>query len=148
MKLSTLLSSSLKSAAVIAMTLTLSTISFAHTALVESTPADGATINTPPASTSLVFTEEVKLVKFQVMGTGHEMSTEFKPSTAASDTFTVVTPGMHPGPFTINWSVIGSDGHAVNGSIAFVVDPSAGESSAAASESESHSHGDAAAHSH
>ena len=96
---------------------------FAHTALVEATPGDGSIVATPPASINLVFTESVQLVKFEVMGTGHEMPTEFKPNTEARDSISVVTPGMHAGNFTVNWAVIGADGHTVTNSYAFVVDP-------------------------
>jgi hypothetical protein len=31
---------------------------------------------------------------------------------------------MHPGAFTVNWAVIGEDGHTVADSYSFTVDPS------------------------
>ncbi|MCH2578270.1 MAG: copper resistance protein CopC, partial [Pseudomonadales bacterium] len=34
---------------------------------------------------------------------------------------------MHPGQFTVNWAVIGADGHTVANSFSFVVDPAAEE---------------------
>jgi methionine-rich copper-binding protein CopC len=113
--------------AVISASVTFQAAVFAHTALVEATPGDGSTVIAPPASINLVFTESVQLVKFEVMGTGHEMPTEFKPNTEARESISVVTPGMHAGNFTVNWAVIGADGHTVTNSYAFVVDPTMAE---------------------
>ena len=39
--------------------------------------------------------------------------------------FRLETPGMHPGAFTVNWAVIGADGHTVTNSYSFTVDPNA-----------------------
>lgn len=99
----------------------------AHTDLVESSPGDGITIRTGPEHIDLVFTADVKLIKFEVMGVGHEMPTEFTPSSEAMASYRVITPGMHPGAFTVNWAVIGADGHTVANSFSFVVDPDAPE---------------------
>ena len=97
----------------------------AHTALKESTPGDGATISTIPSNLDLVFNAEVQLVKLELMGVGHEMTTNFKPAGEAASIYKVETPGMHPGEFTVNWAAIGSDGHTVTNSFSFVVDPAA-----------------------
>ena len=99
----------------------------AHTALQESTPGDSATIKTPPAHLDLVFNGPVRLIKLELMGVGHEMPTKFEPKTDAMATYRIETPGMHPGQFTVNWAVIGADGHIVTNSFSFVVDPTAEE---------------------
>ena len=100
---------------------------FAHTALKESTPADGATIKEAPAHISLVFNRPVKLIKLKLMGVGHEMATGFESTGEAQALFTIETPGMHPGAFTVNWAVIGEDGHTVTGSYTFTVDADTAE---------------------
>jgi|TARA_B100002003_G_C14155189_1_gene556007 methionine-rich copper-binding protein CopC len=117
------MSALLRLIAIIGASTAIQATAFAHTALSESTPGDGAMVKEPPANINLVFTEPVQLVKFEVMGTGHEMPTEFKLSTEAHASFTIVTPGMHAGNFTVNWAAIGADGHTVTNSYAFVVDP-------------------------
>lgn len=116
----------------------------AHTGLKESTPAEGATVNTPPAHLNLVFTTPVRLIKLELMGVGHEMPTKFEPGSEAMAAYSIETPGMHPGEFTVNWAVIGDDGHTVTNSYSFVVDPDATEHHAGAHGEEGHAHGAAA----
>ena len=97
----------------------------AHTVLTESSPGDGATIKESPTHVNLVFNGPVKLIKFELMGTGHEMPTKFESRLEAKVSFMIETPGMHPGNFTVNWAVIGADGHTVTNSYSFLVDPDA-----------------------
>jgi len=101
-----------------------SATAFAHTALKEATPANGAIIKEGPAHINLTFNGPVKLVKLELMGVGHEMPTNFESNSEAQAAFMIETPGMHPGAFTVNWAVIGADGHTVADSYSFTVDPS------------------------
>ena len=105
-------------------------LAFAHTALKQATPAADAVVAVAPAKIELVFTESVKLVKLQIMASDHEMPSNFAPNATAQAAFAFETPGMHPGTFTVNWSVIGADGHPVNNSYKFTVDPTAASSAA------------------
>jgi methionine-rich copper-binding protein CopC len=111
---------------------------FAHTGLKESSPGDGATVKTPPAHLNLVFTAPVRLIKLELMGVGHEMPTKFEPGSEAMAAYSIETSGMHPGEFTVNWAVIGDDGHTVTNSYSFVVDPDAPEHHAGAHAEEHH----------
>ena len=105
-------------------TLVISATAFAHTALTEATPGDGAMVKQGPAHINLTFNGPVKLVKLELMGVGHEMPTNFESNSEAKNAFMIETPGMHPGVFTVNWAVIGEDGHTVADSYSFTVDPS------------------------
>jgi methionine-rich copper-binding protein CopC len=105
-------------------TLVISATAFGHTALTEATPDDGAVIKQGPAHINLTFNGPVKLVKLELMGVGHEMPTNFESNSEAKNAFMIETPGMHPGAFTVNWAVIGEDGHTVADSYSFTVDPS------------------------
>ena len=105
-------------------TLMISATAFAHTALTEAMPGDGAMIKQGPAHINLTFNGPVKLVKLELMGVGHEMPTNFESNSEAKNAFMIETPGMHPGAFTVNWAVIGEDGHTVADSYSFTVDPS------------------------
>ncbi len=107
------------------LTLLFSVPGFAHTALKESTPGNGAIVREAPAHINLVFSEPVSLVKLELMGVGHEMPTNFESNSEAKAAFMIETPGMHPGEFTVNWAVIGADGHTVSNSYSFTVDPNA-----------------------
>ena len=119
-------------------TLMISATAFAHTALTEATPGDGAMIKQVPAHINLRFNGPVKLVKLELMGVGHEMPTNFESNSEARDAFTIETPGMHPGAFTVNWAVIGEDGHTVTDSYSFTVDPSITEEQTGESAGKSH----------
>ena len=105
-------------------TLVISATAFAHTALTEAMPGDGAMVKQGPARINLTFNGPVKLVKLELMGVGHEMPTNFESNSEAKNAFIIETPGMHPGMFTVNWAVIGEDGHTVADSYSFTVDPS------------------------
>lgn len=105
-------------------TLVIPATAFAHTALTEAMPGDGAMVKQGPAHINLTFNGPVKLVKLELMGVGHEMPTNFESNSEAKNAFIIETPGMHPGVFTVNWAVIGEDGHTVADSYSFTVDPS------------------------
>lgn len=107
------------------MSLVLPVLVQAHTALKESTPGDGVTLSTIPSNLDLVFNADVRLIKLELMGVGHEMATNFEPSSEVASIYKIQTPGMHPGEFTVNWAAIGADGHTVTNSFSFVVDPTA-----------------------
>ena len=119
-------------------TLMISATAFAHTALTEAMPGDGAMIKQGPAHINLTFNGPVKLVKLELMGVGHEMPTNFESNTEAKNAFMIETPGMHPGAFTVNWAVIGADGHTVADSYSFTVDPSVTEEHTGESAGNSH----------
>jgi methionine-rich copper-binding protein CopC len=119
-------------------TLMISATAFAHTALTEATPGDGAMIKQGPAHINLTFNGPVKLVKLELMGVGHEMPTNFESNSEAQNAFMIETPGMHPGAFTVNWAVIGEDGHTVADSYSFTVDPSITEEQTGESSGNSH----------
>jgi copper resistance protein C len=119
-------------------TLMISATAFAHTVLTEATPGDGAMIKQGPAHINLTFNGPVKLVKLELMGVGHEMPTNFESNGEAKNAYMIETPGMHPGAFTVNWAVIGEDGHTVADSYSFTVDPSITEEHSGESAGNSH----------
>ncbi|MCY4263689.1 MAG: copper resistance protein CopC [Gammaproteobacteria bacterium] len=96
-------------------------ISSAHNALKESTPADESTVETPPAEISLVFNGPVRLVKVELLVSGEQISTEFRPSAEPQDQFVIATPDLQAGNYTVNWAAIGEDGHTVSNSFGFMV---------------------------
>jgi len=95
----------------------------AHTGLIETTPENGAIIKSAPTEINLTFSADVRLIKLELMGAGHEMPTSFEPNANAQASYTFGTPGMHPGKFTVNWAAIGADGHTLTDSFEFEVDP-------------------------
>ena len=112
----------------------------AHTALIETAPANGAVLREAPGHIKLTFNGPVRLVKLELMGVGHEMTTNFTASGEAKAAFMVETPGMHVGEFTVNWAVLGADGHTVADSYSFKVDPNASNEQIPAPASSAHAH--------
>ncbi len=103
------------------------TILLAHASLTEAKPNNGAVLNQPPASMDLSFTEEVQLLKFSISNDGVDISTDFAPSATEQKTFVLALPPLGEGAYTVNWTLVGVDGHRIEGSLEFSVDVTAVE---------------------
>ena len=110
----------------------------AHTALVSSSPAAGATVEAP-ASVSLTFNEALldigaQIVVLDAEGGDHATGDVFfpEPSTVRVD----VAP-LGPGSYTAQWRVVSADGHPIEGSLPFTVATVAPVATVAASPSPS-----------
>jgi copper resistance protein C len=111
----------------------------AHTGLETASPADGAVIKTAPTALELTFSGDVQLLKLDVATVaGAAQETGFEASATAAKTFSVPLPALAPAAYTVSWTVLGADGHRVEGSFGFTVDPAATESAGAASEHHGH----------
>jgi copper resistance protein C len=95
----------------------------AHTGLKESTPADESVVSVAPAKIDLVFTGPVRLIKLDLMKAEQEIATGFEASTESKAAYSIATPGLQSGVYTVNWAVIGADGHTVANSYSFEVKP-------------------------
>jgi len=103
-------------------------IAHAHTALKESTPANGVTINAAPGHIDLVFNAPVRLIKLDLKAADHICPTNFQVQSESIASYRFETEDMHEGEFTVEWAAIGADGHTVTNSFGFVVDPTAAPS--------------------
>ena len=111
----------LRSVTLLAVLNLIAGIAGAHTALMESFPADGSTLETPPVDISLIFNGQVRLVKMELLVSGVGVATGFQPPADENDSFTVATPNLGAGSYTVNWAAISEDGHTVDNSFSFVV---------------------------
>ena len=110
----------------------------AHTHLETAAPADGAVLHAPPATIELAFGEDVQLLKLDIANAaGMAQDIGFAPAATAAKTFSVPLPALAPSAYTVNWTVLGADGHRVEGHFGFAVDPAAAESAGTA---EHHAH--------
>ena len=106
-----------------------STLLHAHTELKESQPANGAVLHAAPAALALNFSEDVQLLKVELHGpAGTVVNTGFVPVTALSKTFSIPLQDIVTGEYHVGWTILGKDGHRVEGALAFTVDPEATES--------------------
>jgi len=93
----------------------------AHSVLSSSLPGDKAVV-TAPEKLELTFNEAVRVLRLTLVhGAAHQIEFGFTPSTEPSQTLSYDLPMMMMGAHTVNWTVIGSDGHTVNGSFGFTV---------------------------
>ncbi len=118
-----------------------SSLLYAHTELKQATPADGAVVNHAPATLELAFSEPVQLLKLSVVdGAGVVVATGFKAAADSLKTFTITLPMLPPATYKASWTLVGKDGHRVEGTLGFTVDPNAVESAGKAAAKNSHDH--------
>lgn len=99
----------------------------AHSALKTSAPAANATVAAAD-TLSLGFNGAVRLVRLVVTDANEQaVPVQFAPVASAQEVFTIPLPALAAGAHTVNWSIIGADGHTVNESFSFTIDPAAGE---------------------
>ncbi len=101
----------------------------AHTELKSATPANGAVLNHAPVTLDLAFSEPVQLLKLNIAdGSGAVVATGFKATADSQKVFAIALPAMAPAVYNASWTIVGKDGHRVEGKLGFTVDPNAVES--------------------
>ena len=112
-------------------------LALAHLGLAGSTPAKGAHLAAAPRELRLSFTEavEASVARLRLLGAnGGEVATSGVRSLPDSGQVIIanITGALEAGTYTVEWQVIGKDGHPVRGTIPFVIAPGATGLSAAA----------------
>jgi methionine-rich copper-binding protein CopC len=98
----------------------------AHTELSSIVPADGAVINQPLSALELSFTTDVRLLRLALMHAGqHSVDIGFKPTADTKRQFSVPFTNLQEGPYELQWTIIGADGHTMEGSSDFTLTSSA-----------------------
>lgn len=100
---------------------TLACPAFAHTHLKSAVPAEGSTVASAPTEFVLTFTEAARLTALTVQKEGGPELKIALPPTVAAAQARIPAPKLDSGRYTLNWRVVGSDGHVVNGKVAFTV---------------------------
>ena len=91
----------------------------AHNVLKSSTPADGSTLDRSPSELALDFNGQVRLVKLSLKRSDESIDVGFKPDLTAATSFIVPVPELASGTYSLEFSVIGEDGHTVAGHFNF-----------------------------
>lgn len=98
---------------------------FAHTRLVQSTPAANATLTASPRTITLTFNERVvpRFSTFEVTMPGHGMEVPVTVKVSKDGKRLIGTPRsrLMKGGYTIVWTAAGADGHKMTGEVAFRV---------------------------
>jgi len=98
-------------------------LAFGHSELVGSIPVADSTVSNPE-SVVLRFNQNVRLIKFLVTSeNGDKLETSFKePHQGVWPEYNIPVPNMVIGKFTVDWGVIGQDGHPLTDSFTFKVE--------------------------
>jgi copper transport protein len=111
--------------------LVLPAAAFAHAALLRTSPQASGTVNTPPKSVALTFSEAVepRFAIVSVTDANANRETDGVPQRSPANPDTLVVPlrkDLHQGWYLVYWRVISVDGHPVRGAFTFAVGPNAG----------------------
>jgi methionine-rich copper-binding protein CopC len=97
----------------------------AHSLLIESAPAAGASVQAPPHLT-LRFNNRIEkgLSRLRLVdGAGVAYPLTVATAEADVDRLTAGLPSLPPGPYRVEWQVLSADGHVVGGRFTFTVVP-------------------------
>lgn len=98
----------------------------AHSLLLESSPAAGATLNEGPPRISLRFNNRIekKLSTIRVLDEhGAPRPVTMLISDGAADRLSATVPALTPGAWRVEWQVLSTDGHIVSGNFSFRIAP-------------------------
>ena len=101
-----------------------STVTFAHTHLVKSVPAEGSTVAISPPSFVLTFTEPATLTALSLQKAGEPARKLGPLPRAAAAEISVPAPPLTAGKYMLSWRVLSKDGHVMPGKVRFTVGPS------------------------
>ncbi|MFF2775451.1 copper resistance protein CopC [Streptomyces sp. NPDC058052] len=95
----------------------------AHTDLVSSTPAPGASLGAPPADIRLTFSDRMteRYAKVALTAPDGTPAGQGAPTVAGTSATLTVRSGIGPGRYTVGYRVVSADGHPVAGSFTFTV---------------------------
>lgn len=97
-----------------------------HTALLSSSPSDGATLTEAATTLSLTFSEDVPLrsTTLRLIDPDRSEVELILGESEGSNTEVVAAlpPGLQTGSYLVEWATLGSDGHPVTGTLTFFLD--------------------------
>ena len=96
----------------------------AHTRMLNSTPADGSTLQAAPRQLQLVYSEAARLTALTIQAAGEPAPRKLAPlPQQAAAKFTIDLPPLAAGSYQVKWRALSDDHHVASGSISFVVRP-------------------------
>jgi methionine-rich copper-binding protein CopC len=105
----------------------LTTVAAAHTSIKSTVPVNEAVLRQSPAVIEVAFEHIAQLTSVAVVVAGQApRKLEFEPLGNAFN-FTIANPQLAPGHNEVRWKGLSSDGHVIEGTLVFTVDPSAAD---------------------
>ncbi|MFE5334805.1 copper resistance protein CopC [Isoptericola sp. NPDC056573] len=111
----------LAAAAVPVLGLALAQPASAHDRLLSSDPADGATVDETPAELTLVFSADVLAAGAQVAVTTADGTVPAEVTVDGDEAVAALPDDLPGGDWDVSWRVVSSDGHPIEGELAFTV---------------------------
>ncbi|MEO0383178.1 MAG: copper resistance protein CopC [Pseudomonadota bacterium] len=101
-------------------------LAFAHSPVNTSNPADGTTLADVPEVLTLTLAEPGRFMRVEVTHTTEDGSTTHTedldiPSRATTNVMDFTPTSMGPGTYLVEWRVLGADGHAMDGTVTYIV---------------------------
>jgi methionine-rich copper-binding protein CopC len=93
----------------------------ADTKFTESTPANGSTLNSPPAAFVFNFSKPVRFHDLDIKKDDGKSITIGNLPTAHAATLTVPAPSLSPGQYVLEWQVFTDESTALRGRVRFTV---------------------------
>ena len=114
-------------AALLAALLALGAPAQAHDTLLESDPADGATLETSPEAITLTFSADILEVSplVRITDESGEQLAEITPSVDGPVATATLEEPLPAGTSTVQWRVVSSDGHPIEGTFGVTVEQDA-----------------------
>jgi methionine-rich copper-binding protein CopC len=108
----------------------------AHNALLGTDPADGSTVDAPPASITLTFDQPAQSLGTEIVVLGPDGSTVSEGAAELVDNTVsqALAADLPAGAYSVEWRVTSADGHPLSGTLAFTASSGAAAAAPAAPE--------------
>ena len=93
----------------------------AHAVLVESTPLDGAVLESAPDRITLRFNEPTRVISLRLIDEGGQVTPLAQGPQSTPDQVAAPLPPLSPGSYVVSWRLLSVDGHPVGGSVLFTL---------------------------
>ncbi|MDO6719174.1 copper resistance protein CopC [Psychrosphaera sp. 1_MG-2023] len=93
----------------------------AHISLLSTTPAIESMLMKSPEQLSMTFSAEVRVTKLVLSSDNEQIDFNFKPIAKSARTFEWPLPNLKQGKYSVNWIVLGPDGHKMRGTYYFMI---------------------------
>lgn len=101
-------------------------MALAHTELAGSIPAADSTIEAAPEEVMLHFSAPVRLTALAIQREGEDAERLGPVPTDPAEHFTIQSPELNDGPYTVSWRALSDDTHTMTGEFSFVVGKATG----------------------
>lgn len=102
-----------------ALTAACSTAVSAHAVLLDTTPADGAALNTAPELLRLHFNEPVRPIFLRLIDSNGHQHLPADAVQSRNTTLTAALPSLPKGAYIVSWRAVSIDGHPIGGAFTF-----------------------------